>query len=202
VIVSMSPRPPQRKLLVLDLDETLVHASEFALDRPANYRIHDYHVYERPQVHAFIAWALTHFEVSVWTSSGRRYAEPVVARLFAPGALGFLWCSERCTLRRNWETGQYEWVKPLKKLKRHGYALESMIAVDDTPSKHARNYGNLVTVSEFTGNPDDTELPRLAAYLDSLRDAPNIRSIEKRSWQTSFEAHTTFLDRWQTESIL
>lgn len=183
-----------RKLLVLDLDETLVHASEWPLEREADFRIHAYHVYGRPRLDAFVAWTLAHFDVGVWTSSGRKYAEPLVERIFPPGALRFLWCSERCTLARNWTTGDYDRVKPLKKLKRRGHALESIIAVDDTPSKHRRNYGNLVTVPEFTGDPDDVELPRLAAYLDSLRDAPNIRAIEKRGWRGRFERHHDVLD--------
>lgn len=175
-----------RKLLVLDLDETLVHASEWPLEREADLRIHAYHVYLRPHVAPFIAWTLAHFDVGVWTSSGRRYAEPLVERIFPAGSLRFLWCSERCTLARNWTTGDYDWVKPLQKLKRRGHALESILAVDDTPSKHKRNYGNLVTIAEFTGDPTDIELPRLAAYLETLRDVPNVRTIEKRRWRERF----------------
>lgn len=176
-----------RKLLVLDLDETLIHAAERALEHAPDFNVHGYAVYKRPEVDRFIDWALTHFEVGVWTSSGRRYAESVIPFLFPAGTPSFLWCSERCTLARNWESGDYEWLKPLQKLKRRGYALESIIAVDDTPSKHARNYGNLIAVEEFTGAPDDRELPRLAAYLDTLRDVPNVRSIEKRRWRERIE---------------
>lgn len=58
-----------------------------------------------------------------------------------------------------------------------------MLAVDDSPWKYARSYGNLVTVSEFLGDPDDDELPRLAAYLDTLREVPNVRTLEKRRWR-------------------
>lgn len=177
-----------RKLLVLDLDETLVHASEWPLDRPADFRIAGYHVHERPHMAAFVAWALDHFEVGVWTSSGRLYAEPLVARIFPPDRLRFLWSGSRCTLARDWDSGEYRGLKCLKKVKRLGWRLESVLAVDDSPWKHVRNYGNLVTVSEFLGDRSDDELPRLAAYLDTLRDVPNVRTIEKRRWRQRIDA--------------
>lgn len=177
-----------RKLLVLDLDETLVHASEWPLARPADFRIRHYHVHERPHMAAFIAWALDRFEVGVWTSSGRLYAEPLVARIFPTDRVRFLWCGDRCTLARDWDTGEYRGLKCLKKVKRLGWRLESVLAVDDSPWKHVRNYGNLVTVSEFLGDPDDDELPRLAAYLDTLRHVANVRTIEKRRWPERIDA--------------
>lgn len=182
-----------RKLLVLDLDETLVHASEYGLERPADFRIFGYHVYERPHLAPFVAWALAHFDVGIWTSSGRRYAEPVVSRIFPPDSLRFLWSGERCTMARDRNTGEYRDLKCLKKLKRLGYPLETMLAVDDSPWKHARNYGNLIVIDEYNGELHDAELPRLAAYLDALRQAPNVRAIEKRRWRTHFADHDDVL---------
>jgi len=41
--------PQGGKLLILDLDETLVHASERELERSADFRLVGYHVYLRPQ---------------------------------------------------------------------------------------------------------------------------------------------------------
>ena len=45
-----------------------------------------------------------------------------------------------------------------------------------------------MTVSEFLGDPADDELPRLAAYLDTLRDVQNVRAIEKRRWRERIDA--------------
>lgn len=173
-----------RLLLVLDLDETLVHASESELDRAADFRALSYHVYRRPHAERFIAYALANFDVGVWTSSGRFYAEAVVAALFPPQSLRFVWSSERCSISRDWTTGEYLSRKRLKKLKRHGYRLERMLAIDDTASKHACNYGNLVCVREYLGEDEtDDELLRLMAYLDRLAHEPNVRKIEKRHWR-------------------
>ena len=175
---------PPRHLLVLDLDETLIHASEVELDRAADFRACGYHVYRRPHLAEFIDYALGRFEVGVWTSSGRRYADAIVAELFPAQSLHFVWASERCSITRDWTTGEYLNRKPLKKLKRRGYRLEQVIAVDDTPSKHAYNYGNLVCVEEYLGaNAGDDELLWLMRYLDRLSGEPNVRRIEKRRWR-------------------
>lgn len=174
-----------RKLLVLDLDETLIHATEVPLDRAADFRVAGYHVYLRPHLEDFLQYALAAFEVGVWTSAGGTYAEGVVSRLFADGALRFLWSSRRCTTRRNPVTGEYFQLKRLSKLKRLGYALETVIAVDDTPEKHGENYGNLVHIAEFTGDPLDAELPMLRDYLQTLAGEGNVRTIEKRGWRAA-----------------
>lgn len=177
-----------QKLLVLDLDETLVHASEFELSRPCHFRVGPYHVYERPHVHDFLAHVRQRFRVGVWTSSGEQYATQVVDHLFPKDALAFVWTSQRCTTTRDWVTGGYQTLKKLDKLKSKGYRLESVIAVDDTPAKYARSFGNLVTVSEFTGDEADDELPALARYLDRLAEVPNVRTVEKRGWRLAVDA--------------
>ncbi|WP_082611197.1 HAD family hydrolase [Lysobacter sp. Root916] len=171
-------------LLVLDLDETLLHASATELDRTADFRACGYHIYRRPHLAEFIAYALARFEVGVWTSSGRRYADAIVAELFPAQSLSFVWARERCSITRDWTTGEYLSRKRLKKLKRRGYRLERIIAVDDTPSKHAYNYGNLIRVEEYLGRNDgDDELLWLMRYLDRLSLEPNVRRIEKRRWR-------------------
>lgn len=83
---------------------------------------------------------------------------------------------------RNMEEGGYGTQKRLAKLKRRGFKLEHIIGIDDTASKYARNYGNLVLVREFTGDLSDDELPRLLQYLNILDSEPNVRVVEKRAW--------------------
>ncbi len=84
---------------------------------------------------------------------------------------------------RDWEEGGYSTQKRLAKLKKHGFKLEQIIGVDDTASKYARNYGNLVLAREFIGDPSDDELLHLIRYLEMLDAEPNIRAVEKRRWR-------------------
>jgi TFIIF-interacting CTD phosphatase-like protein len=179
------------KLLILDLDETLIHATEKPLLQQADFSLYNYHVYKRPYLDTFLTTCLDWFDVAVWTSSGAEYATEVVSTIFPdPKALAFLWTSDRCSIAYNYnydlidgEYPAYYSRKPLKKVKRRGYNLESVIAIDDTPKKWEKSYGNLITVKPFEGDESDRELEHLLIYLDILKNEKNIRSIEKRWWR-------------------
>lgn len=181
---------PPSKLLVLDLDETLVYATTTPLvDRPAaNFRAGLYYVYERPHVRPFLQACFGLFTVAVYTSASPVYAVEIVAQLFGENAsrLLFVWASERCSRVYDAEAQDFYWRKNMGKVrKRFGWPLSSVIVVDDTPQKWAQSYGNLVHVAPWEGDPNDTELPRLLIYLTALRDKENVRAIEKRNWQRS-----------------
>ena len=184
---TVSPRsapPMKRPLLVLDLDETLIYASESPLDRSADFVVAPYHVYERPGVGDFIAHVSRHFSLGVWSSSSPAYAAAICGHLFGCGdRLEFVWASDRCTPTRDLENDSWSQSKRLAKLKRRGFRLERVLMVDDSPEKHTKNYGNLVQVRPFEGDLSDQELPLLAVYLESLAEVPNVRAVEKRRWR-------------------
>ncbi|HEY0562971.1 MAG TPA: HAD family hydrolase [Methylophilus sp.] len=176
-----------KKLLVLDLDETLVHANH---EKPAHddyFKVANYYVHKRPNLDWFIKEMLTTFKIGVWTASSEMYAEIVTNELFSKGDLEFVWANKRCTLARSFNTGEYDVIKNLRKLKKLGYPMESIIMVDDTASKHVKNYGNLVLIKEFKGDQNDDELVPLANYLEHLARVPNIRNVEKRNWKAQLD---------------
>jgi RNA polymerase II subunit A small phosphatase-like protein len=57
------------------------------------------------------------------------------------------------------------------------------LIVDDTPHKSRQNYGNVIYPREYLGDAADDELPQLLRYLLQLKDAENVRTIEKRNWR-------------------
>jgi len=178
----------ERHLLILDLDETLVHATHVPLSRPPDFMIPPYALYLRPGVREFIGWALRNFRVAVWTSSSPSYADIVTSILFEDRSkLEFVWASDRCTPKRDFERDTWCNSKPLHKVKRRGYDLRRVLAVDDSPEKYTRSYGNLVAVSPFHGESDDRELGLLKLYLEQLMLQPNVRCIEKRAWRRRLE---------------
>lgn len=173
-----------RKLLILDLDETLIHASDDPLPVGESFRLGPYHACERPHVREFLRLVGERFRLAVWSSAGSAYVALVVERLFGGAeGLDFVWSRERCTQRFCPETYGYYWRKNLKKVKRLGYDLSQVIAVDDTPRKWEQSYGNLVTVRAFTGAVEDEELPLLARYLETLAGVEDVRRVEKRGWR-------------------
>ena len=172
-----------KKLLVLDLDETLIHATDRSEHRH-HFTVGPYIVFKRPHLEAFLDFCHAHFEIGIWTSSTEDYANGIVEQILPEHIpIKFLWSRERCIREMNYETGEIDWVKDLKKLKKKGYDLNHIIAVDDSPEKLKRQYGNLIKVEPFFGDEDDNELKKLEVYLQSLVDVENIRKIEKRSWK-------------------
>ena len=175
------------KLLILDLDETLIHAAEDPLEREADFIFEQYHVYKRPFVDEFLAFVRQYFLVGVWTTAGSDYAKAIVKATFSSNyPLQFLWSRERCTRACNPHLMEHYFIKNLAKLKRKGYQLENILMIDDTPKKLERNYGNLIQITAWVGNQDDIELLLLQKYLLELEGEPNVRSIEKRGWQNRF----------------
>jgi TFIIF-interacting CTD phosphatase-like protein len=175
------------KLLILDLDETLIFATEEQLAHTPDFTFDEYNVYVRPFVREFIAFGRANFQLAVWTSASANYAKIIVEELFGPDpGLAFIWSRERCTWTFDPDTISHEWAKNLSKIKRMGYHLDQVIMVDDTAAKLTRNYGNLVQVKMFEGDIQDRELPLLMSYLADLKLKDNIRAVEKRGWRARY----------------
>ena len=177
-----------QKLLVLDLDETLVYATMAALsDHIEDFRVGPYFVYKRPGLDNFLSFCRDHFLVAVWTASSDDYASGIISSIFPDDYdLEFVWSRERCVRRFNDREYNIDWIKELKKVKKKGYLLDRVIMVDDTPAKLARNYGNLIRVKPFEGDSKDNELQLLEEYLLALKKVKNICNVEKRGWRNKY----------------
>ncbi len=174
---------PQR-LLILDVDETLIYGSERELDRPADFRVGRFHVYRRPHLGAFLDAVSDWYTLAIWSSATIDYVSGIAAAI-RPKQVEwkFVWGRERCVQRVDPERFETIYIKDLRKVKRLGFDKRRILCVDDTPSKTQRNYGNAIYVSPFEGEPDD-ELETLTRYLGSIRTADNYRRMEKRGWRT------------------
>ncbi|MDQ6966782.1 MAG: HAD family hydrolase, partial [Mariprofundaceae bacterium] len=155
---------------------------EQPLPVPHDFIVDKYHVHKRPHVAEFIDFCRARFRMAVWTSATEDYAIAMVDELFgAPHDLAFLWHREQCITQMD---SSYEpvYIKDLKKVKRKGFDLDQVIALDDSPEKLQRNYGNLLRIAPFYGDPADDLLLHVMPFLDQLRVADNIRAVEKRGW--------------------
>ena len=172
-------------LLVLDLDETLIHSSEFEL---TSYK-HDFvysgfFVYKRPGLDEFLNLVKRDFKIGVWSSASDDYVSEIVKHIFPETFnLEFVWGRSRCTLKRDLELDTWFFSKPLKKLKGKGFQLERILIIDDSAEKVKDNFGNAIYIKEFSGSPDN-ELSKLSQYLQQLKEIGNVRVIEKRGWHS------------------
>ena len=174
----------ERKLLILDLDETLIYATEEKLEREADLLVGQYFVYKRPFLEMFLTFCFENFEVAVWTSSTANYSAQIIENIFDPDfQISFFWAREKCTI--SFDAGErinfYE--KKISKIRRRKYDLKSVIIVDDSPEKWRSSYGNLVRVKPYFGETEDDELKHLIVYLERLKEIENIRKFEKRNWR-------------------
>jgi RNA polymerase II subunit A small phosphatase-like protein len=179
-----------KPLLILDLDETLVHTVEVDKPQPPgltpDYVVGScrHQVYRRPFLDEFLTIVGQYYDLAVWSSAGSLYVEPTVELIFADfSAPLFVWSSNRCTRRFDHESHQEYFIKDLKKVRKKGFDPERMLIVDDTPQKSERNFGSVVYIAEFNGEVDDCELLYLAQYLVSIANHANFRNLEKRGWR-------------------
>jgi len=175
-----------RPLLILDLDETLVFSTEAEPARGFDFKLFVYFVTKRPHLDEFLARVPDWFDLAVWSSSDDAYAKAMAARLF-PGAeaLRFVWGRTRCTPRYDGESLGSHYLKDLKKVRRRGHDLRRVLILDDSPEKVSRNYGNHVRIGPFEGDPGDRELLDVLPFLEWLKDQPDFRAVEKRTWRVA-----------------
>lgn len=182
-------------LVVLDLDETLIHATTNPEFTHWHFELFGYKVFIRPYLNDFLNKLPAHFKVGVWSSASDDYAEAVVQRIFPENyPLEFVWGRSRCTYRANYtkisklgysDPSHFQYIKNLKKLKRKGFTMKRILIIDDTPFKCELNYGNAIYPSEFKGAANDDELFWLGRYLEGFKDVADVRTIEKRHWNNS-----------------
>ncbi|RYZ21991.1 MAG: phosphoprotein phosphatase [Chitinophagaceae bacterium] len=172
------------KLIILDLDETLIQATQKELEIPYDFKFDEYFVYRRPHLREFLVGISEHFSIGIWSSAGDVYVNEIV-RYIKPDNVDFLvvWGRSKCSVRRDVTFDTYCFEKRLDKLKKKGFRLEQVLVVDDSPSKSRTNYGNAIYIKEFTGDPADQELQFLYDYLLTLKGIDNVRIIEKRGWR-------------------
>ena len=153
-VVGFQSRAPRRKrraaarVLVLDLDETLVHFS------PAEGTLT-----ERPHVHAFLKRVSKEFDyLATFTAGTRDYASPILDRLARDAGVTFRkrFYREDCTLMPGEASGTFVFAKDLTKLGEKD--LSGVLLLDNTPSAYSLQPQCGVPIQSFYGDPDDVAL--------------------------------------------
>lgn len=149
----MCATPSEPVLLILDIDESLVHAAEQPLAHHHDFTVGPYYVYRRPGLQDFVLGCARAFDIAFWSSGTTDYVNAILSEIL-PAAIEprFVWGRPRCIRRFDYERYEENFLKDLRKVKRHGYSLARVLIVDDEPIKLSRNYGNAVYVRPFTGS--------------------------------------------------
>ncbi|KAK3527078.1 hypothetical protein QTP86_008798 [Hemibagrus guttatus] len=142
----------KRKILVLDLDETLIHSHHDGVLRPT----------VRPGTPPdFILKVSQWYELVVFTASMEIYGSAVADKLDNNrGILKRRYYRQHCTL----DLGSY--IKDLSVVHND---LSSIVILDNSPGAYRSHPDNAIPIKSWFSDPSDTALLNLLPMLDALR---------------------------------
>jgi Dullard-like phosphatase family protein len=163
--------PPSHDLskptLVLDLDETLVHATvQGKPDFPAEFLKlpngqPSLWLAIRPHAREFLSSLAAHYELVVWTAGTEPYGRAVVQMLDPSGSfISHSLYRQHCTCQESL------FIKDLRRLGRD----ERTRIVDNNPASFSLQPGSGILVRDFLGDPRDVELVSLLRELTPIED--------------------------------
>lgn len=169
--------PPQsvsdagKKLLVLDLDETLVHSSfekktaDLVLPIKIGLAVHDVYVNVRPGTDEFLREMGKHYEIAIFTASLNNYADPVIDAIDSDRNVKYRLFRESCVLYR----GTY--IKDLGLL---GRPLTDIIIIDNMPGSYCLHPQNAIAITSWFADYNDKELTQLIPWLKQLSKVKDV----------------------------
>lgn len=181
----------KRILVVLDLDETLIHCSPFDFKDDCDFSIDENRCQKRKGLEEFIRDLSYSFDLAIWSSAPDDYVEKV-SKAIKPKEVDFkfVWGRSKCTLDKEFVSRDPEhlhdenFIKDLSLIAElQDYAIEKILIVDDSPQKARLHLNNLICVNRFTGGRKDNELAELKKYLMTLKDIKDVRYKNHTSWE-------------------
>ncbi|KAG5418121.1 hypothetical protein I9W82_004450 [Candida metapsilosis] len=165
----------EKKCLVLDLDETLVHSSfkylrsaDFVIPVEIDGQIHHVYVIKRPGVDEFLEKVGKMYEVVVFTASVAKYGDPLLNKLDLSKSVYHRLYRDSCY------NYQGNFIKNLSQL---GRKLENTIIIDNSPQSYLFHPSNAVPISSWFSDSHDNELSDLLPFLEDL-SKPNVDDVE------------------------
>ena len=169
--------PPQRKrnrkTLVLDLDETLVHSSfipfeenDIILQVEFDNVLYNIYVLVRPNALQFLINMSKYFEIVIFTASLSKYANPLLDIIDPKKVCSYRLYRDHCTLING------IFVKELKRLNRN---IKDIIIVDNSPTSYAFNPQNGIPIKSWFEDKNDNELEKLEPFLKFLSKVDDIK---------------------------
>ncbi|KAL6949790.1 hypothetical protein ACO0QE_000452 [Hanseniaspora vineae] len=171
-----------KKCLVLDLDETLVHSSfkyvrnaDFVIPVEIDNQVHNVYVIKRPGVDKFLETVAKYYEVVVFTASVSRYGDPLLDILdnVKTNHGGKLNVHHRL-FRDSCYTYEGNYVKNLSQI---GRPLEDIIILDNSPASYIFHPQHAVPISSWFSDTHDNELIDILPILTDLSGVPDVSMV-------------------------
>ena len=167
-----------KKTLILDLDETLVHSSfepfqknDIVLNINFDGIFYKIYVLVRPGVDEFIKNISKYYELVIFTASLSNYASPLLDILDKEKKIQYRLYRDKCTFLN----GVY--IKPLKKIGRN---LKDVVIVDNSPLAYAFDNDNGMPITSWFDDKNDKELYSITFLLEFLSKTNDVRKYIRK----------------------
>ena len=170
----LPPKKTNKKTLVLDLDETLVHSQFFEFSIPSDItikieiekEIYDIHVLVRPGVEKFIETMKDYYEIIIFTASISKYADILMNIIDPNKYCPYRLFREHCSFVNN------NYVKDLTRL---GRDLKDIVIVDNSPLSYSFHPNNGLPILSWFDDYSDNELDKITPILIFLSNVEDVR---------------------------
>ena len=170
---------PQKKMLVLDLDETLIHTTTIKPTNPEldyiTLKFDDEILYaiKRPFVREFLEIASELFELAIFTAGEREYADQILDDI-CPNSKTILPKNKR----KYRDSCKLHFQKLYKDLDIFGKSKKDILIVDDNPENTYFFPKNAIVIPAFLGDENDTFLlDKLLPVLQKCSTSKDVRSV-------------------------
>ncbi|OBA26544.1 NIF-domain-containing protein [Hanseniaspora valbyensis NRRL Y-1626] len=184
-----------KKCLVLDLDETLVHSSfkyvkaaDFVIPVEIDGIVHNVYVLKRPGCDEFLREVANWYEVVIFTASVARYGDPLLDTLDGvlnpnPVAKGgsrepYNNTGSRHIHQRLFRESCYNYEgNYVKNLSQIGRPLEDTIILDNSPASYIFHPQHAVPISSWFSDVHDNELLDILPLLKDLSGVVDVGKV-------------------------
>ncbi|POW05373.1 hypothetical protein PSHT_10836 [Puccinia striiformis] len=185
-----NPPRPGKKLLVLDLDYTLMDSKAYS-----DYSVHALDM-ARPYLHEFLSALWPYYDICIWSATSWRWLESKLVEL---GMVGGNYSDKyliqfvldrgtmfEVTSMRHGKISKHE-VKALELIWRKipAYNETNTVHLDDLSRNFALNPRSGVKLSAFKNaraSKHDRQLVFLARYFLQIASLPDVRTVDHKKW--------------------
>ena len=161
-----------KKILVLDMDETLVHKSTYpphAAVELLDVSFDGIYVFKRPRVDEFLEKVTSLFRVYIYTAAEEAYAKPVLDRLCPMIPDDHRFYRDACNAKKG---------KCRKNLKMLSKKMNDIILVDDSSNAQRFYPHNNLQITRWNGTPVDVCLMgEVLPVLEMCAVADDVRTV-------------------------
>ena len=191
-----------KKILAIDLDETLIHTSFQKIQNPdlivkldsninkkndnnnnnnenSNQKTVEAYIRIRPGVEAFLSQISKYYDIYVYSASSKNYLNTIIKNIDKNNIIKQCFCREDCIMYvEDYEEGfdkpnnKYKYIKDLKKINKE---LRNIVLIDNNTISFKLQEKNGIPIKSWFDDYDDLELYKLIPILKNLSGFYDVR---------------------------